>query len=170
MPATLTKFVLAAAIACTALPVWGAGMPDYGTKNFDPGGATPSYFTNENSAVLGTAENENTDDGADLPTRSAEPAAESRRSARATGHHHGKLASRSSEARAALYLRGKGHAAQPAHAKSARTASMGGPAKPTRPEHPTLVTAKARTAGSSSTKSAKSNVRHASARFSSRKG
>jgi hypothetical protein len=169
MPATLTRFVFAAAIACAALPVWGAGMPDYGTKNFNPGGATPSYFTNENSAVLGTAENESTDDGADMPTRSA-PAAVLWRSAGPTGHHHGKLASRRSEPHAALYLRGKGHAPKPAGARSARTTSMGGSVKPSRPEHATLATAKARTAGSNSTKSAKSNVRHASARFSSRKG
>jgi hypothetical protein len=175
MPVTLTRFVFAAAMACAAFPVWGAGLPDYGTKNFDPGGATPSYFTNENSSVLGSAENENTDDGADVPTRSVEREAESERPAGTTGHRHGRYTGRKAEAHAATQTHKKGHASQSVGTRSARATSIGRSAKSSRSEHVTEAAAKARTAisiapGSSHTKSAKSNTRHASARFSSRKG
>src|SRR5271170_3087879 len=134
MPVTLTRFVFAAAVACAAVPGWGAGMPDYGTKNFSPGGATPSYFTNENSAVFGAAENENTDDGADTPTRTSEPTAEPLQSDRTTRHHYGKLSSRNSTSHAAAHSRGKGHASQLAGVRSARPTSTGR-SKPSRSEH-----------------------------------
>jgi hypothetical protein len=51
MPSKLAIIVLAAALAVSIIPVHAAGMPEIGTKNFIPGGDTPSYLTNENLTV-----------------------------------------------------------------------------------------------------------------------
>ena len=155
MPVKLTRFVFATALAWAAVPAWGAGMPDYGTKNFSPGGATPSYFTNENSAALGIPDNESADDGADTAADAAPSIAEPRQFEEAVGHHRGRLASRRSEAHAAAHLRASGHSSRAAGARNTRTASMERFAKVRRPEH---------------TKSARTNSWHASAKTSSRKG
>jgi hypothetical protein len=69
MPDTLRRLVFAAAIAGAAMPAWGAGMPDFGTKNFSPGGDAPSYFSNENRGVS-TIAGESWDDGEDATARS----------------------------------------------------------------------------------------------------
>jgi hypothetical protein len=64
MPVALKAMVLAAVIGLAATPVWAAGIPEFGTKNFSPGEATPAYFSNEN----GTGDAEAADDGADDTT------------------------------------------------------------------------------------------------------
>lgn len=166
MPATLKGFVFAAAIAWMAVPAWGAGMPDYGTKNFSPGGATPSYFTNENSAALGIPENDSLDDGADAPLRSAELIAEPRHSDNATRRHRGGFASRKSQQRGAA-LRVRGHAPE---AVGARHASLGRPGNSGQSEHASRAAARTRAVGSGAAKSGKLNPRHAAARTPSRKG
>jgi hypothetical protein len=155
MPVKLTGFVFATAIAWAAVPAWGAGMPDYGTKNFSPGGATPSYFTNEKSAALGIPENESADDGADLPTQSAQTITEPRQSDEAVGRHRGKFANRRPQAHAAAHSRVNGHTPRATGARNARTAS-------------TERFAGTRQSGHS--KSARTNLRHASAKTPSRKG
>ena len=169
MPAIIRRFAFSAALACAALPARGAGMPDYGTRNFDPGVATPSYFTNENGTVLGTPEIESADGGAETPARSVEAVSEAPHSYRTTGHHHAYRASYSSKSHAAS-IGGKGHATGAGEAKVSRTASMGRSAKSSRPEHAIHATASTRTAGGAGTRPAKSSLRHASAKSPSRKG
>ncbi len=168
MPATVRRFAFVAAIAYAVAPAWGAGMPDYGTKNFSPGGATPSYFTHENSAILGTAENENAEDGADTPAGSMPASPEVLHADRApeyrTGRHHGRLAGRSFEAHAARDSRARGHAARSA-ADGARGGSNGRPAG--RWAH---AATSARSFRSGAARPAKTATRHASARSWSRKG
>lgn len=155
MPVTLTRFVFAGALAWAAGPAWGAGMPDYGTKNFSPGTATPSFFTNENSAVLGISANESSDDGADAPIQSAQSTFEPRQSDERVGHHRGKLVSSKRQAHASAHSRVQGHAARAAGSANARAASIGRFAKTRQSEHAA---------------SGKSSQRHAAARTSSRRG
>ena len=170
MPVTITRFVFAAAIACAAPPAHGAGMPDYGTKNFSPGGAAPSYFTNENGAVSGIPEAENTDDGADTTDRAASAAPEPRRAEIKSAYRRGRLAGHRSEARAGAHSRIEGRASQAAEPNSARTASNGRFLKPRRLEHATQANAKIETARGGGTKSARSTPRHAAAKSWSRRG
>jgi hypothetical protein len=161
MPVTLTRFAYVAAFLYAAAPAWGAGMPDYGSKNFSPGGATPSYFTNENSAILGTAESDNTDDGADNPADSTPSFSEGRRADRApgyeVGHHRGKLAGRNFERHATSVSRGRGARA----GVSGRTVGRA---------HSTSAAASARSYRTSGARPAKAAARHTSARSWSRKG
>ncbi len=167
MPGTLTRFVFAAAIACTALPALGAGMPDYGTKNFSPGGDTPSYFSNENRAVLGATENENTDDGSDTPLRSVQSVSEPTHSDRMTTRHHGQpIVGRRARSDAAAHSRGRDRPGHIASANSARTTLAGRSTRTARG----AGAAKTRAGDAGAGKSAKPGVRHASARSSSRKG
>jgi hypothetical protein len=170
MPVTLTRFVFAAAIACAALPARGAGMPDYGTKNFSPGGAAPSYFTNENGAVLGIPEAENTDDGADAADRAASAAPEPRRADIKSAYRRGRFAGHESEARAEAHSRVKGRTSQAAEANRARTASNGRFINPRRSEHASQANARIGTARGGGTKSARSAPRHAAAKSWSRRG
>jgi hypothetical protein len=123
MPHTLIRLAFIAAVAGAAIPAWGAGMPDFGTKNFSPGGDAPSYFSNENGAP-GTTEM--TDDGADdIPARSMRPASAPRSADWATSAPHGKfLAARGSISRST----GQWHSAGSAYAiraKSARSEAGG---------------------------------------------
>jgi hypothetical protein len=170
MPVTLMRFAFVAALVYAAAPAWGAGMPDYGSKNFSPGGATPSYFTNENTAILGTAETD-TDDGADASADMTGSTPESQRADRSSryrvGHHHGKLAGRSFEARATSHSRARGGALRSAAAEGSRTASSGRASGRWAHAAPAASARSARTGG---TRPAKAAARHASARSWSRKG
>jgi hypothetical protein len=47
----LTITVFAGALALTSLPALAVDLPDYGSKNFNPSGDTPTYFTNESVPV-----------------------------------------------------------------------------------------------------------------------
>lgn len=170
MPVILMRFAFVAALVYAAAPAWGAGMPDYGSKNFSPGGATPSYFTNENSAILGTAETDNTDDGADASADSTGPMPESQRADRSPGyrggHHHGKLADHSFEVRTTSHSRARGgtiHSAEGGRIASSGRASA-------RRAYSTPAAASARSFRTGGARSAKAAARHASARSWSRKG
>jgi hypothetical protein len=163
MPGMVKRFVLAAALAGAAIPAWSAGMPDYGTKNFSPGGDAPSYFSNENGSALGLAANESMDDGGDAPIRSVRAAAEPNDGAwTASRHRHGKFASsrRSGSHRAIRW----------ASAGGTRTVAMGRSSRSTRSATTIEAATKGRALGAGSAKHARSSVGHASARASSRKG
>jgi hypothetical protein len=145
MPALLTRFVFTAVLACAAIPAWCAGMPDFGSKNFSPGGDTPSYFSNENGAV-GVAASETMDDGSDdASIRSIETISEPRQIARTTPGRHERFA----------VGRRSGYGGA-AHARSARRAGSANAEAMTRHRLPRTGSAKP--------------VRHASARPSWRKG
>jgi hypothetical protein len=51
MPNTLTITFLAGALALAGLPAFAFDLPDSGSKNFDPPGDTPSYFSNETAPI-----------------------------------------------------------------------------------------------------------------------
>jgi hypothetical protein len=167
MPNTLTKLALAAAMSCAALPGWGAGMPDYGTKNFTPGGDAPAYFSNESGAVLGVAADEAaTDDGADRTAGSLQYEPRPERSARARLRHHDKFAGHQAGSHSTAYASRERHSSPQArnngeavgrHAKPVR--SSGAVAKAGRPGPSTIRARPARP-----------SARHAAARSSSRKG
>jgi hypothetical protein len=116
MPATLIRLTFIAAVAGAAMPVWGAGMPDFGTKNFSPASEVPAYFSNENGALGAT---ETTDDGADdIPARSVRTASAPQPSDWATSTRHGKFAAaHASVSGSRAQLRSAG----PVHSISARS-------------------------------------------------
>ena len=157
MPAALKPMILVAAIAWGATPVWGAGMPEFGTKNFSPDAATPAYFSNESSA----AEADPVDDGADAPARSFASAAPPYVDG-ATRRHHGRLAGDRAGAYAAAYARGHSHAGQPARADRSTQGR--------RADHASHSAARPRTASAGTAAAGKSHARHASVRLASRKG
>jgi hypothetical protein len=101
MPDMLIRLVLTAAIAGAAIPAWSAGMPEFGTKNFSPGGDAPSYFSNENG-VIGTAGTESWDDGGDAAIGSASDTGEP---ARMAPRYHGTLAVHQSRYHSTAYAR-----------------------------------------------------------------
>src|SRR5271166_2694292 len=102
MPAALKGMVFVAAIALAAVPAWAAGMPEFGTKNFDPGAATPAYFSNEN----GIGDAETVDDGADdTTTRSVDRVASPRYAEGADQHHHGQMVGRRTGGHSSTYAR-----------------------------------------------------------------
>ena len=47
----LTITFLAGALTFACLPALAVELPDYGSKNFNPSGDTPSYFANETAPV-----------------------------------------------------------------------------------------------------------------------
>ena len=47
----LTITFLAGALTLACLPALAVELPDYGSKNFNPSGDTPSYFANEAAPV-----------------------------------------------------------------------------------------------------------------------
>jgi len=51
MPNRLTTALIAGALALAGLPALALDLPDSGSKNFDPPGDTPSYFSNEAAPV-----------------------------------------------------------------------------------------------------------------------
>lgn len=180
MPDMLRKSLLAAVIVLGAAPAWGAGMPEYGTKNFTPGADAPSYFTNETGA-LGVA----ADFGADPRAAALSPAvrAESgpRRAATTSAHRH---ATPAASRRVASQAHGHGRsvhtAAAHGHGRSFQTTKgdkRGGSlhmASAKRERGATTSRAAAgrgtRSAKSSGAKPGKVRVRHAAAPPSSRKG
>lgn len=187
MPDILRKFLLAALIAGGVAPAWGAGMPEYGTKNFSPGADAPSYFTNENG-VLGVAADFATDQHAAAPAPAVRAESEPRRAAHPTGHGHGKSAAgRNGTRRVASSAHAHGRplptASAHQHSRPLQTAQghgrggsshlasakRGGSAAASRSA--AAAGRGARTAKSGGAKPAgKAGVRHAAARPTSRKG
>jgi hypothetical protein len=118
MGGAVTRFVSAAAIACLAIPAWSGDMPDFGTKNFSPGGETPSYFSNEYGAPA-VAADEITDDGGDGAPHRSLRASEPRHRAVAWGYRARFTAIRGS----GYHVRPAGHSVRFANAKSTRIAA-----------------------------------------------
>jgi hypothetical protein len=147
MPGLLIRVAFTAAVAGAAIPAWSAGMPEFGTKNFSPGGDAPSYFSNENGVVNAVA-GEAWDDGDDGATGSVSVGTEPDR---ATSRFHGRFAAHQSSDHSAAYVRSSRHfrSARPAHYSNARDTA-----------------ARSRSHGTAAAKS----IRHAWARPSSRKG
>jgi hypothetical protein len=159
MPVPIMRFLFAAAILSAALPAWGADISDYGTKNFNPGVDTPSYFTNESSTVLGSTGNEGTEDSGDAATRSVQMISEPRRAERAAVHRYRKFAAgHRSGALSSIHPRGRGRATQIASSRNFRTKSM-------RSERTVQVEQTAGSARYRSPKSPKPAMRHASVNF-----
>lgn len=170
MPLSFMRFVLAAAIAGCGLPAWAAGMPDWGTKNFSPGGDTPAYFTNETGAVVGAVA-EGSDDGADTPLRAAQSTSQPPELAAPPLSRHGrhmagrKVASHS-VARGAAKSR-SAHAERAGNVGAVRMVHAGRAAPTPRATKTALTTHNAAPAHA---RAAAASVRHASAKSSSRKG
>src|SRR5579883_3350700 len=135
MPMRWSSLAFAAVIASITISAWGAGMPDFGSKNFVPGAATPSYFTNESGALPGRA-TEATDDGRDDLPGSANQAEAGRGTrisadhrdlaARRTASHHASRSSRVHAPRLASASSGRGR----------RTAGHGSAARHVAARHP----------------------------------
>jgi hypothetical protein len=153
MPVPVRRFLFAAIILCAGLPARGADISDYGTKNFSPGVDTPSYFTSESNTVLGSAENEGTEDGGNAAMRSVQITSESRHVERAALHRYRKFA-----AVTYLHSRGRRRAIQLASSRTFR-------AKPMRSERTVQMRQAAGFARYRSLKSTKPPMRHASANF-----
>jgi hypothetical protein len=155
MPAALKSIVFVVAITLAA-PAWAAGMPEFGTKNFDPGAATPAYFSNEN----GIGDAETVDDGADdAATRSVDRVAAPRYVEGAAQHHHDQVVVGRTGGRSAAYARAKGQGGWSAAGRSAR----GGQSN-----HGSLAGARTRATALGS--AGKSRMRHASARQGAHRG
>jgi hypothetical protein len=156
MPAALKGMVFVAAIALAAVPAWAAGMPEFGTKNFDPGAATPAYFSNEN----GIGDAETVDDGADDATmRSVERVAAPRYEEGAVRHHHDQVVGGRTGGHSAIYARAKGQGGWSGAGRSAR----GG-----RSNHGGIAGARTRATDLGS--AGKSRMRHASAKQGAHRG
>jgi hypothetical protein len=147
MPDMLIRLAVAAAIAgAAAIPAWGAGMPEFGTKNFSPGGDAPSYFSNENG-VVGTAAGEAWDDGENAAIGSASDTSEP---PRMTSRYHERGA---------------------AHQSRYHSTAYAPPSRHTRTAHPAHYSTAADTGRNRSSRtSGVKSVHHAWARPSSRKG
>jgi hypothetical protein len=84
----LTIILLAGALAVAAVPARAVDLPDYGSKNFNPSGDTPSYFANESAPVsTRTADTTPRDWSAVDEMAPARPAFEGARSAHNSGRH-----------------------------------------------------------------------------------
>lgn len=185
MPDILRKSLLAAVIALGAAPAWGAGMPEYGTKNFTPGADAPSYFTNETGA-LGVAADFGSDPRAAAPSPAVRAESGPRRAATTSVHRHpASAASRHGGRRVASQAHGHGRTSQPpathAHGRSPRTTqahTRGGSLHMASAKEQRGAAARRPAAGGRSARAAKSNrpghgkagVRHAAAPPASRKG
>lgn len=183
MPDVLRKFLLAALVAWSA-PAWGAGMPEYGTKNFTPGADAPSYFTNETGA-LGVAADFAADQRAAAPAPALRAHSQPHRTAHATSRAHGRTAAGRHGARSAA-TQAPGHG-RPLHTAAAH--GHGRPAQTTKGDRRSgslhMASAKrergatasraaagrgTRSAKSGGVKPAKARVRHAAAPPASRNG
>jgi hypothetical protein len=141
MPGLLIRFAFAAAVASAAMPAWGAGMADFGTKNFSPGIDAPSYFSNENGAPGAT---EMTDDGGDdIPVRVVRTTSAAGQDEWTTSRRHAKFAAlHGSRSRGAPQMQPAGYA-HSTRAKSAHSEATGryerrfaaGAAKPAKSAH-----------------------------------
>jgi hypothetical protein len=96
-------------------------MPDYGTKNFNPGGDTPAYFSNEYGAPAVAADEVIDDGGDEVPHRSLR-ASEPRHHAAAWGYRTRFIATRGS----GYHIRLAGHATRFTNARSTHIAAMAG--------------------------------------------
>jgi len=172
MPVGLIRFIFVALVAGAAVPAWGAGIPDYGTKNFSPGGDSPSYFTNENGVVVGVSESDGTDDGTDTPIRSLRSGYEERESSYRTTSNHRKLgASHDARYVATGHLRGKDRLTRAISTNSRRSAPAIRLVRSGRTANTMIATTRVRTADAGGAKFARKNPRHAfSAKSQSRKG
>jgi hypothetical protein len=87
----LTITFLAGALTFACLPALAVELPDYGSKNFNPSGDTPSYFANEAAPVSARTADTTQDDWSAVdemaPARSS---FEGSRSARGHRRHHGR--------------------------------------------------------------------------------
>jgi hypothetical protein len=156
MPAAVKGMVFIAAIALAAAPAWAAGMPEFGTKNFDPGAATPAYFSNEN----GIGDAETVDDGADdATTRSVDRVAAPRHVGGDNRHRHDQVFVGRTGGHSATYAREKGQGGG---------STEGGSARGGRSDHRGFAAARTRATALGS--AGKSRMRHASARQSGHRG
>ncbi len=162
MPRLLTRWVLAAAIASVGGPLWAAGMPDFGTKNFSPGADVPSFFSNENAVFAGPAPAESMDDGGDVSTGPIRAVAVARRSAGTAMHRHGLVthARKSASGRAMHFAR----------ARNARAISIGYSTRSQRAATMTQSAGRGPKAPRAGAKPGKSGVRHAAAKSPSHRG
>ncbi len=89
----LTITFLAGALTFACLPALAVELPDYGSKNFNPSGDTPSYFANETAPVSArTADTTPRDWSAVDEMAPARPAFEGTRSAYTHSRGHGRYA------------------------------------------------------------------------------
>jgi hypothetical protein len=89
----LTITFLTGALAFACLPALAVELPDYGSKNFNPSGDTPSYFANEASPVSArTADTSQSDWSAVDEMAPARPTFEGTRSAYTHSRGHGRYA------------------------------------------------------------------------------
>lgn len=171
MRGKLTNIWFAAIMAVAGLPAQAVEMPASGTKNFIPGGATPSYFTNENGAASAAAADRTSFDDVVDQTVSAPKFRSSPMHSSAMVRRYGRHTSaHAAGKRAAANTAAKGRSTHVASAKRGRAAAAGMPARPVRIAARTASPAKPRTARTDSAKPAKSGTRHAAARSAARKG
>jgi hypothetical protein len=91
MPNKLTITFLAGALALAGPPAFAGDLPDSGSKNFDPPGDTPSYFSNETAPVSArTADTTERDWSAVDALAPDRPAARAAPSAHQGGGKHGR--------------------------------------------------------------------------------
>ena len=89
----LTIVLLAGALAVAAVPARAVDLPDYGSKNFNPSGDTPSYFANESAPVSArTADTTPRDWSAVDEMAPARPTFDGARSAHTHSGRHGRYA------------------------------------------------------------------------------
>lgn len=85
----LTTTFLAAALAFASVPAFAVDLPDYGSKNFNPSGDTPTYFTNESAPVAArTADTSERDWSAVDAIAPAQPTRSAHRSGGGRGKYH----------------------------------------------------------------------------------
>ncbi len=165
----LHKLTIAFLTSALALgPALAVDMPSYGSKNFDPPGDAPSYFTNENGGVAGRGPDTAAIDlSADETAGQIQSDVGSMQSVRTRGGRHSSHASSARHASGkSRSQRGSTHYAKSMAAKSTNVASLrqiGGASKKSgagsakgAAGNVTAVSAKTRTA-----KPAKANLRHA---------
>ncbi len=127
-------------------------MPDFGTKNFNPGGDTPSYFSNEYGAPAFAAD-EVTDDGGDEAPHRSLRASEPRHHAAAWGYRARFATTHGS----GYHVRLAGHATRFANARSTHIAAISWSGEPAR--YSSAETRRARSGRTSSGKPIRSSLR-----------
>jgi hypothetical protein len=160
MPVALKSIVFAAALGWAAGPVWAAGMPDTGTKNFDPGVGTPAYFTNDGNAN----DTEAADDGADMPTGSVDTVAAPSDERGGSRHYGGRSGGHRSGIHSAAYTRANRYTGRTAMSRMVRTTPISEAARGPHGDH-----AATRTRAAATTSTGKSHLRHVSAHWAARR-
>lgn len=92
MPNTLTITFLAGALALAGLPAFAFDLPDSGSKNFDPPGDTPSYFSNETAPISARTADTTERDWSAVDEMAPARRYESARSSHGSGGRHGRYA------------------------------------------------------------------------------